>query len=614
MFRLRKTGRIILIPILIGMVFYFMCVGALYSEERIVNLEANVDHSEIGLLDMLTLIVTVNTENVKSISKPTLPKLDAFSVVNESSSTKTSVSIVNGKTTRSRELRIKYILKPLKKGTFVIDPIIIQYKGESYSTEPVTVKVVEGHVADEADVYMLDDGTPLDIEQLKKDIFILVEPAESEIYEGQQILLTYILYSRLDIDTIALKQAPEFSGFYKEDIYNATKLENRRETHNGQEYNTTLLKKVALFPLRPGIYDLKPLVLDTTVILKSDDPYGFFGRPYSFLVRSNDVIIKANPLPEKEKDFTGVVGELSFNLTGRDRSLEVGEATACYLVLKSTGNIGAISTPEIYLSKRGRAYLSDTKTDMVEEEDKLYLIKKFEYTIIPEENGTLFVDANDILYFDTVSKRYIYVSPDPYRMSITGKSIVEEPIIKKQQRSTGRGSFSFIKGDVKRLMSRSQSFLKEPIYYLYHVLLLGWIGFFFILKSKRENLKSDAVAYKKVKARNTAMQILNKAKSRIEENEFSNAIDHIYTGITTYIAHKCGKTPQDITIKNLRTVLAEIFSEEKFSAKGSDKEQIASIIERCIQYKFSSTGIADEHIIRELYEQSISVIDSMERK
>jgi hypothetical protein len=600
--RLRKTGRSI--PGLIFIcILFFLIYSVLYSEERIVNLEANVDHSEVGLQDMLTLTVIVNTENVKSISKPILPKLDAFSVVNESSSTRTSVSIVNGRTTRSRELKIIYSLKPIKKGTFIIDPIIVQYKGATYSTDPVTVKVVEGHIVDEPEGYMLDDGTPLDIEQLKRDIFILVE--------------------------IALKQAPEFSGFYKEDIYNATKLENRRKIYREQEYNTTLLKKVALFPLRPGNYDLNPLVLDTTVILKSDDLYEFFGRPYSFQVRSNDVTIRVNPLPKKEKDFSGVVGELAFTLTGRDRSLEAGESTACYLILKSTGNIGAISTPEISLSKRGRTYLSDTKTDIIEEEDKIYLIKKFEYTIIPEESGTLFVDTDDLLYFDTVSKRYIYVSPDPFKMNVSGKSIVEEPIIKKQKRSTDRESFSFIKGDVNRLMSRGQSFLKVPYYYLYHILLLGWVGFFFAFKSKRENLKRDAVAYKKVKARSTAIQLLNKARGKIEEKEFSNAIDYIYTGLTTYLAHKCGLTPQDITIKNVRTILSNNFSaegvekegfekegfeKEGFEKEGSDKEKIVGIIERCILYKFSSESIDDEHAILELYEQSISVIDSMERK
>ena len=110
------------------------------------------------------------------------------------------------------------------------------------------------------------------------------------------------------------------------------------------------------------------------------------------------------------------------------------------------------------------------------------------------------------------------------------------------------------------------------------------------------------------------MQIFNEARNRIEESEFSDAVDNIYTGITTYFAHKCGINPQDITIKNLRTVLEEHFTESNFSTIGTDKEKIVSIVERCIQYKFSKAGIYDEKVIWELYEQSISIIDSMERK
>jgi hypothetical protein len=605
--RLIKIGRTYLKFVLV-FAAVFPAHSALYAEERIVNLEASVDYSEIGIQDTLELTVTVNTENVKSISKPALPRLDAFSVVNESSSTRTSISIVNGKTTRNRELKIVYTLKPLKKGTFAIDPIIVQFKGETYSTDPVTVKVVEGHVAKKTEGYMLDEGTSLDIEKLKNEIFILAGPADSEIYEGQQLVLAYVLYSRLDIDAIALKQTPEFSGFYKEDIYNATKLENRRETYKGQVYNTTLLKKVALFPLRPGTYALKPLVLDTTVTVKDEDLYGFFGRPYSFQVMSNDVTINVNPLPKKEKDFTGVVGELSYTITGRDRSIGVGESTACYLIMKSTGNIGAISAPEVSLSKRARAYLSDTKTDMFEEGDKLYLTKKFEYTIIPEDSGTLMISTDDLLYFDTVEKRYVLVSPDPFQINVTGKSIAEEPVIRKPKRSTDRGSFSFIKGDVKTLKSRSRSFLGSPYYYLYHILLLGWIGVFFGIKSKRESLRRDAVAYKKAKARGTSIQILSKARGWIEEREFNDAVDQIFLGLTTYLAHKCGIAPQDITIKNVRTVI-----EDNFSIEDSQKEKIAGIVERCISYKFSSERIDDERTILDLYDRTLSAIDSMER-
>ena len=173
MIRLRKIGRNYQ-KFVLAFAAVFLLQSALYAEERIVNLEASVDYSEIGVQDTLTLTVTVDTENVKSISKPALPRLDAFSVVNESSSTRTSVSIVNGKTTHNRELKIVYTLKPLKKGTFVIDPIIVQYKGDTYSTDPVTVKVVEGHVAKKPEGYMLDEGSPLDIEKLKNEILLYI--------------------------------------------------------------------------------------------------------------------------------------------------------------------------------------------------------------------------------------------------------------------------------------------------------------------------------------------------------------------------------------------------------------------------------------------------------
>jgi hypothetical protein len=344
-----------------------------FSEERIVNVFAEVDADEIGLLDTLTLTVTVEAENIKRMPKPEVPELHFFSILNESTRTQSSISIINGKASRRKIITFVYTLKPQKKGTFTLDPVKIRYGSETYKTEPLLVQVVEGRKRGAENRSSYQDGTTPDIEKLRRDIFVKIKMDKKEVLEGEQLYLTYTLYSRLDIDSISLKQNPNFPGFYIENIFNATRLEYRKEEVDGRLYTTSLIKKVALFPLKSGTYTPEPLVLEATVIVKSDDLFDVFGRPFTFNIESDpfDITVKPLPRPGEGARFSGVVGDLEMQLSTPVNTARTGESMVCYLTLKSTGNLNVIDDPGLILSKQGRVYLSETIRDQVEEENRV---------------------------------------------------------------------------------------------------------------------------------------------------------------------------------------------------------------------------------------------------
>ncbi len=580
-----------------------------YSSEEIINMHAIVDASRVGLLDTINLTVTVDTESAARLPGPDLPDFKYFTVLNESTKSQTSISIVNGKKKQTKTITHTYLLKPGRKGTFTIEPISIRYKGEEYKTDPITITVVEGHLKPEGTTLMPGDSLEIDVEKLKEEIFIIVKPETSTIFEGEQLLVTYTLFSRLDIDSIALRDSPDFSGFYKEDIYNATRLEHKKETREGKIYRTTMLKKAALFPLESGIFSPQPLVLETTVIAKSDDLFSFFGRPYNFLIESNKITITAKPLPENKtnREFSYIVGELFANISKRENVVNTGESTTFYLTLKSSGNLNTITEPDLHLSLRGRVYLSETKSDRVEENDKIYLIKKFEYTVIPEESGVLEVKINDFLYFDLNSRSYSVLNVEPVRINVTGKDIYQEKPIIGSKREFSEGGFNFIKGNVKVLKNQPKDPFKSPFYYFYHLVLLAAIGILFFARLKREKLEQNESLFKKKKAKGTAMGILQEAKAAIDLNNYAAAVDLIYSALSTYIAHKCGKSPQEITIKNISEVLKRFFS-----IKEDVKNSILNIIEQCTMLKFSTQDLNEKQKVDTLYKKAVSAVTDME--
>ncbi len=579
--------------------------------EKIVHVSAVVDADEIGTGDTLTLTVTVETENVTRLPKPEVPEMKYFSVINESSTSQTSISIINGKTTRSKTTTFTYILQPEKKGSFTIPPVTIKYSGTVYKTDPITVTVVEGRVKKSRSPLSSNEERIVDEQSLKKDIFIRVEPDKSSVYEGEQIFLTYSLYSRLDIDSVSLRQNPSFPGFYIEDVFNATRLEYKKETYNDRIFTTSVIKKVALFPLQPGTYTPKPLVLEATVILKDNNLFDIFGYPYTFNIESGDVQIQVRPMPPSRDrtKFNGIVGDLSADLIVPTSSVQTGESVTCYLNLQSSGNMSAVTDPGLQLSLNGRIYLSDTQNRMVEKKGREYFIKKFEYTIIPEENGKLTISSPDFLYFDLESNNYVLTSAQPVQITVSGENIVREKPLRERGEKRSRGSLYFIKKDVKTLKNRHFAPLRSPLFYMYHFTLIAAVAVLFLLKMNREKLEKNEWILRKRRARARAIGLLNNIV--LEEGpdcDHTKTIDDIQRALVAYLADKTGRSAQEITNKNIGGILSSLTG-----LNDSTKKDIETVLETCTAFKFSSGVVRDLQAVRNLMEKTTGIIDEMER-
>jgi hypothetical protein len=580
------------------------------SEERIVNVFAEIDADEIGLLDTLTLTVTVEAENIKRMPKPEVPEQPFFSILNESTRTQSSISIINGKASRRKIISFVYTLQPKRKGTFTIEPVKIRYGGETYKTEPLLVQVVEGRKRGEESRFSFQDGTPIDMEKLRNDIFVQVKMDENKVLEGEQLFLTYTLYSRLDIDSISLKQNPNFPGFYIENVFNATRLEYRKEEVDGRLYTTSLIKKVALFPLKPGVYTPEPLVLEATVIVKSDDLFDVFGKPFTFDIRSEEIEITVLPLPPASEDtrYSGLVGSLEASLITPTNTVSTGESIVCYLTLKSTGNLNVIDNPGLMLSKRGRVYLSETIRDQVEEE-KVYFVKKFEYTIIPEESGTLGIGSGEIVYYNTEERRYEALSAEPVQLVVTGEDIVRERPIRSERSAFGTGTLRFIKGDVKDLKSMRLSPLQSLPYFIYHLALVIITVALFLIILKKEKLTQNVELMRKKRARSSALGLLEKAQTQIRHHDLSDAADTIHRALAAYAADKAGLMPGDVTGKTAPHVLDRIAG-----LQGPTKSEFMNLFNTCMMIKFSTDTLESDALVQDMHEKTVSIINRIENE
>jgi hypothetical protein len=100
---------------------------------------AQVDRTSLTTDDRLTLVVTVDSA-AGDASQPMLPALDGFQVLG--SSRGSQMSIINGNI--SSQTYYQYTLQPTQPGDWVIGPVTVTAGGNTYTTEPMAVRVSQG--------------------------------------------------------------------------------------------------------------------------------------------------------------------------------------------------------------------------------------------------------------------------------------------------------------------------------------------------------------------------------------------------------------------------------------------------------------------------------------
>lgn len=100
---------------------------------------AGVDRMALSTDESLEFTVVVSA-NGANVAQPRLPDLDGFSIVGNTN--QTQISIVNG--VMSNDIIYKYRLQPYRAGDLVIGPVTLDLNGQTYTTNPITVQVVQG--------------------------------------------------------------------------------------------------------------------------------------------------------------------------------------------------------------------------------------------------------------------------------------------------------------------------------------------------------------------------------------------------------------------------------------------------------------------------------------
>jgi hypothetical protein len=516
--------------------FLLFCSSWLFAQD--VKFTASASKTTVGTGEMFQVTFTLNGGG----GNFSPPDFRGFQETGQSSQ---SVTDDNGSSSS-----IIYDLVPVKEGDFTIGPATLVANGHRYATSPIKIKVVKGRPVQQApqaqgvpDETVSSNGKV----DLSKSIFIKAIVDKSNVYQGQQIILNYRLYTKVNIVEMAADKAPDLNGFWGEDI--KQKQQVREEIYKGQRYKVLDLKQTILYPERAGNLTIDPLEMTFVVEVpdQSNDMMAqFFGaaKQVKYPVKSAPVVIHVRPLPEagKPDSFTGAVGDFSMEALVDKTELKANDALNYKVKVSGYGNIKLLKNLATNFPPDFEKYDPKINDSVTENENGVSGYRIYNYLLIPRHQGDYTIDPLKFSYFNAATNRYVTITSKGFHIKVdkgtSERNVTSFSGADKQDIKVLDKDIRYIKIADNSIGSGGGAFFGSFLYYL--LLLIGPILCYaaFVYRNWMRKNNSDVVKVKSRQAGKVAARHLANAQKQLIANNTQGFYEDISKGIYGYLSDK----------------------------------------------------------------------------
>lgn len=575
----------------------------------------------VAVGDQFRLSYTVTTQKIRDFRAPSIKGFDVL--MGPSRSEQKSVQIINGKTTSTSSITFTYILMATTEGTFTIPGATIVADGKQMITNSLNIKVLPADQGNSSNSNRKNGGKErTSVRQTGKvisndDLFITVTANKTTVYEQEAILLTYKIYTLVDLRMFDNVKLPDFKGFHSQEV----ELPNDRkwglEHYKGRNYQTTIYRQFVLFPQQSGKLTIEPARFDASIaqVVQVDDPFeAFFNGGGNYVevkktIITPQLIIDVKSLPSgKPTDFSGGVGEFDISSSINATNVKTNDAITIKVTISGTGNIKLLSNPEIKFPEDFEVY--DPKVD-----NKFHLTsaglsgnRTIEYLAIPRIAGTYKIPPIKFSYFDVKSKSYKILSTDEYEVHVEkGAGNAAQAVAdftNKEDLKVLNEDIRFIKqGDVT-LLHKNQLFWGSIAYWAFYVIPLLAFVVFFIIYRKQIAANANVAHMRTKKANRVAVKRLKLAGKLLMANEKDKFYDEVLKALWGYISDKLNISLSRLSKDNI---------EEELRNYGVGEELIEDFLNTLNRCEFARFAPGDDNqAMDKVYSEALEVISKME--
>ena len=563
------------------------------------KLVASVSKNKLGLNQRVKIQFTINKQGADNFQAPNFKNFQIVSGPSQS----ISQSWVNGSASFSQSYN--YIIKPLKKGEFLIPAASIKLNNKILTSKPVKVIVL-----DPVDIPK-DPNDPNYIAQ--QNVHLVAEISKSSPYVGEGIYVEYRLYvsQNISVRDFSYTDSPQYNGFWNQDI-KIRGLTTQNGTYNGEQYRYVVLQKALLIPTKSGKLTIDPIEMDIVIGV----PTGrgdFFGNPIvknitkSFASAKKFIRSKELPIEGKPESFNGAVGDFNFIVSSSKNILKSNETATVSVKVTGNGNLKLFELPEIKTPSELEVFTPEQKEKINVTSRGIRGSVTKNYTIVPQFKGKYKIPSTEFSYFDLKEKKYVRLtSEDIFVDVLEGKELVTDSDLasnaKKDIVVTG-ANFRYIQTSSAFSLANESDFYTSKFYYLILILPLLFIPIGIVIAKRNEARSNDVLGNKLRKADRLAKKYLSEAKKQLGTKEaFYVALEK---ALHNYLKAKLRIETSDISKEKITELL------KRKSVNESTIRSFIEVFNSCDMARYSPVSVVE---MKDDYEKSRLVITQIDKQ
>lgn len=560
------------------------------------------------------LVYSVNASG-KDLRLPEITNFEVLAGPFESRSS--SYQIINGKTTSSISISYTYTLQGTKTGTFTVPSGSIVVDGQKYNSNGLSIKVLPADDASASKSQNNQQSNGSSTQSISNEnVFIRTSVSKNNVYEQEAVLVTYKLYTLVDVVQCVNKKMPDFNGFMKQDIEQNQNKQFSYENFNGKNYGTVVLYQVLVYPQRSGEITIDKANFEAVIRIQNktqarsifDDFFESYSNVNKNIVApAVKVIVKALPA-NKPSNFNGTVGRFSLNSNISSIQTKANEAITIKVNISGSGNMKLIKNPEIKFPDGFEVYDPKVNNNFNTTTSGISGTKTIEYMFIPRHAGNFEIPSAQFSYFDIEEKTYKTLQTPAYNLQVTKGEGGENTVVNNY---TSKEDVKQLGKDIRYIYTNPIELQKEvsPIFDT----LIGWLMFIipliitsilFLLFKKQTQENANIEFVKNKKANRLAQKRLKLAQKLLSEGKKDKFYEEVLKAVWTYLSDKLAIPVASLNKENVELELTQKGVQPALISKFTD------ILNTCEFARYAPNSGQQE--MGNLYNETLESISNLE--
>lgn len=567
--------------------------------------------------DQFRLTYTVNSLRVSDFRAPSIKGFDVL--MGPSQSTQIYRQTINGQVSDDQQITFTYILMANETGNFQIPGASVEVSGQKYTSNSLRIKVLPpnsntGSSRQHPNANTVVPGSSSGSIS-SGSLFMRVIPSKTTVHEQEAILLTYKIYTTVDLQQLD-GDMPDLTGFHTQEIPSSTTKKWSLERYNGTNYKTVVWRQYVLFPQQTGTLEVPSVTYEGTIRVMTgdmDDPFASLmnGGGFDYVKKkivAPKVSIRVLPLSAKPTDFSGGVGK--FNITASVNSNQVltNDAITLKVVISGNGNLKLINTPTVQFPVDFEVYDPKATNEIKATTQGVEGKKTIEYLAVPRTPGDYKIPPVKLVYYDVDANTYKTIETQAFDIHVKKGNGNASQVIAD---FTNKESIKVLGNDVRFIKLGKTSY--RPIgkvifgttgYWMGYLLpLLLFIGVSVAFR-QRAVTNANISAAKQKKANKMALKRMKEAQKRLVDNQQAAFYDELLKALWGYVSDKLSMPVASLSKDNVASAL---------QAKGVDSQVIDAFLNILNDCEFARYAPGNQNeAMDKAYTASLDVITKIE--